>query len=240
MKVLVLGDIHGSNKWKDIILKENDCDLVIFIGDYLDSFSVSIENQIENFKDILQYKNDNSDKVILLLGNHDYHYSSFCPSGEYYSGFKSVTRLQTRDILDENIKNGNIKICHLLHGKYLLSHAGFSKTWVYSVNAEKLQGQQLVDYINDLLLSHPIDFAFNGFDSYGDNTSQGPLWVRPRSLAYDKFEDYIQIVGHTGVKRIDTGIYPTKQMILIDCLAERNSNIQYLIIEEGVPYAKVL
>ena len=70
MKILVLGDIHGRLIWKDIIEKENP-DRVIFLGDYVSTHKdISSTQQINNLEEILAYKEDNPDKVILLRGNH--------------------------------------------------------------------------------------------------------------------------------------------------------------------------
>lgn len=70
MKILVLGDIHGRTIWKDIIEKENP-DKVIFLGDYVSTHdNISSTQQLNNLEDILAYKEDNLDKVILLRGNH--------------------------------------------------------------------------------------------------------------------------------------------------------------------------
>ena len=70
MKILVLGDIHCRTIWKDIIEKENP-DRVIFLGDYVSTHEdISSTQQINNLVDILTYKENNQDKVVLLRGNH--------------------------------------------------------------------------------------------------------------------------------------------------------------------------
>ena len=70
MKTLVLGDIHGKTVWKDIIDSENP-DKIIFLGDYVSTHDkISSSQQIDNLENILSYKEDNLDKVILLRGNH--------------------------------------------------------------------------------------------------------------------------------------------------------------------------
>ena len=69
-RYLVIGDIHGRTIWKDIIEKENP-DKVIFLGDYVSTHEdISSTQQINNLEEILAYKEDNPDKVILLRGNH--------------------------------------------------------------------------------------------------------------------------------------------------------------------------
>lgn len=71
MKFLIIGDIHGRKIWKEIIEKEN-ADRVIFLGDYVSTHdNISEEEQIENLTEILRYKKENPEKVILLRGNHE-------------------------------------------------------------------------------------------------------------------------------------------------------------------------
>lgn len=70
MKILVLGDIHGRLIWNNIIKREAP-DLTIFLGDYVSTHGLeSAEQQLANLEDILNYKKDNQEKVILLRGNH--------------------------------------------------------------------------------------------------------------------------------------------------------------------------
>ncbi len=86
MKTIVLGDTHGRSFWKLITHKENP-DRVIFIGDYFDSFEISGVDQIQNFKEIIEFKWRGDCEVILLVGNHDYHYMRGI--NEQYSGYQS-------------------------------------------------------------------------------------------------------------------------------------------------------
>ena len=80
MKTIVLGDTHGRNIWKDIVAQEK-ADRVIFIGDYFDSYDLEPAIQQHNFKEIIEFKEKDECEVILLVGNHDYHY---LPMGETY------------------------------------------------------------------------------------------------------------------------------------------------------------
>jgi hypothetical protein len=70
--------------------------------------------------------------------------------------------------------------------------------------------ENIVVDLNELFKYKPKAFEFNGFDGHGDNTTQTPIWIRPRSLmqsnkkhAKSLKKDYIQIVGHTGMRRLD-------------------------------------
>lgn len=72
MKIVVIGDVHGKLIWKDILDKENP-DQVIFLGDYVSTHGLeSTEQQITNLEDILNYKRNHPDNVILLRGNHEF------------------------------------------------------------------------------------------------------------------------------------------------------------------------
>ena len=75
-KIVVIGDIHGRDTWKEIIAKEEPFDKVVFLGDYFDSYYISFKNQFINYNEIIKYKDDNKDKVITLFGNHELHYIS--------------------------------------------------------------------------------------------------------------------------------------------------------------------
>lgn len=77
MKIIALGDIHGRDIWKDIVKKESDADKIVFVGDYVDTHdNISPYKQVDNFKEIVEYKKENKDKVILLIGNHKLNMSN--------------------------------------------------------------------------------------------------------------------------------------------------------------------
>ena len=73
MKILIIPDVHGRTFWHKAKEMIDSVDKVVFLGDYLDPYpseGITTEQAIEEFKDIIQFKKDNMDKVILLLGNH--------------------------------------------------------------------------------------------------------------------------------------------------------------------------
>lgn len=79
MKILVIPDIHGRTFWKTPCQQIDKYDKIVFLGDYVDPYKhehISEKDAIENFKQILDFAEQNKDKVVLLLGNHDLHYTS--------------------------------------------------------------------------------------------------------------------------------------------------------------------
>lgn len=72
-KIIIVPDVHGRTFWKLAKEKINEIDRVVFLGDYLDPYPVediSLEKAIEGLKEIINFKKEFSEKVILLIGNH--------------------------------------------------------------------------------------------------------------------------------------------------------------------------
>ena len=72
-KILVIPDVHGRKFWHKAEEMIDKVDKVVFLGDYLDPYSyegITFEDAVMEFEDILAFKEDYSDKVVLLLGNH--------------------------------------------------------------------------------------------------------------------------------------------------------------------------
>ena len=199
MKTIFLGDTHGRSLWKDIIAKETP-DQVVFIGDYFDSYDIGSAEQQFNFKEIIEFKESNQCEVIMLVGNHDYHYY---PGSQTYSGYQHGAAPAIRQLLEEN--KHHLQMCYQLDN-ILCSHAGIGYNWL--VEQERYESGSIADFVNDIWNYKPIRFIFYGLDPYGDNKTQTPIWIRPSSLLSgnrDTFlkKDYIQIAGHTQVNKID-------------------------------------
>ncbi len=223
MKVIALGDTHGRSFWK-LIVHTQAFDKVVFIGDYFDSFNIPAEEQIRNFREIVAYKEAHPDKVVLLIGNHDYHYLPVARSiDETYAGFQDRYAFQIGHLIQEH--RDLLQVCYLWED-YLFSHAGVTQTWLDEVG---YKGEEIADFINELFRYKPQKFLFNGYDPYGDDVTQSPLWVRPRSLRKDAFhpETIRQVVGHTAMRTLDLKEDP---FFFIDTL---ETSGEYLIIENG-------
>jgi len=231
MKTVVIGDIHGRNIWKIIIEREKP-NRVIFIGDYFDSFNIERIFQIHNFKEIIQFKINNPHiEVILLIGNHDFHY--FPEIGDRsISGFQgAIPSIQINHVINEN--RHHLQMAYMFDN-ILFTHAGVSEIWLTDNN---WQGEPIDEYVNDVWKYKPLKFSFNGTEPYGDNVYQTPIWIRPRSLMKINRKNfrkkYIQVVGHTHVERIDIkGKATGGRYYFIDALTDKGG--EYLIIENGV------
>ena len=125
MKTVVIGDVHGRSLWKQIIYQEKP-DRIIFIGDYFDSFDISGVEQIQNFKEIIEYKTTSGKEVIMLIGNHDHHYY---PEVGYTgtSGYQSGIAPSINQVIDENRQH--LQMAYSFD-EFLFTHAGVSPTFM--------------------------------------------------------------------------------------------------------------
>lgn len=233
MKTIVIGDIHGRDIWKKIV--DQSFDRVIFLGDYFDTHdNIPSLDQILNFKAICDFSLKNKGKVVMLIGNHDYHYLPH--TKDRYSGYNQKYAKVIRTEILSAMEQDLLQIGHC-EGKYIMTHAGVTKTWLAS-KREMLKDfdkyKCMICSLNKLFKKDPLHFDFyRGDDSgCGDDRRQGPLWVRPGKLGIDSVEGHIQVVGHTQMLHIligelknDTGV------ILIDTLGTKFP--QYLVINNA-------
>lgn len=222
MKTLVIGDIHGRNCWENIVLN-NTFDKVVFVGDYFDSYDKNITPQIEinNFKKIIEFKKQNEKKVILLIGNHCWHYFKF--TKDKYSGYDFGKSHEVGELLHNALNNNLIQMCYV-QDNFIITHAGVTKTWVRDNNVDVTN---IEESINDLLKYKPNAFDFNigrNWSSTGDDVCQTPIWIRKNSLEKDLIDGYVQIVGHTPQKNIILD----NEVIYVDTLGTSN---EFLIID---------
>ncbi len=254
MKTLVLGDVHGRTIWKDIIEKE-DPDRVIFLGDYVSTHEgIDSDQQIEELYAILDYKENNPDKVILLRGNHDmealgFYWAECNPRVE-----EPVARyMRTKDVTNWFLSNTQWAY-QIPFTKIVCSHAGISKQFYETVEkkwsvqtsvVESCNSVRFIDKLNSLEPSELFGFTPCKLSDYaGISATQPCTWIRPSALLEYGVKDMIHVVGHTPIKHIcnlkDSFLEMSQmeEMDLInsycdvwccDCLA----NKEYLIIEDG-------
>ena len=220
-KILVLGDIHGRTCWADIIKKENP-DKVIFLGDYVSTHDdISEDQQCSNLEDILNYKEANPNKVILLRGNHDLQhlgYSWAGCSGYFNEVGKYMVSIKDRFLADTQWIH--------IEGDIIFSHSGISKTWFSTF------GFKDIKRLNNCEPSERFAFTPNNYnDLYGDSTTQPCVWIRPVALISDPLDGYIQVVGHTPLKNITNARSIKNDWPVIwfcDCLPR-----EYLVIKNN-------
>ena len=251
MKTIIIGDVHGRDQWKQIVAQEKDADTVIFLGDYFDSFDISAVEQMHNFKEIVEFKetsftnagtdDQHKTQVILLIGNHDYHY--FPEIGDSStSGYQTRMAPVIKQLITE--KREHLQVAHRI-GEFVFSHAGISSEWLDDTVTDWTE-QNMVDKINELFKYTPLSLDYRSFkmfsatewsgaSGYGNETYQGPMWIRPKALMSANKDTLrkkiIQVVGHTYQNEIDKeGKATGGRYYFVDV---QETSQEYMIITDG-------
>lgn len=128
--MIIIPDIHGRTFWKNAVGgREND--EILFLGDYVDPYT-SAEGiaQCEGMNmllDIIEFKKQHMNNVILLLGNHDLSYvSNQFPKCRYDN--KNADSI--KKALTDNLPLFKIAHEKVIAGKrYIFTHAGILPHW---------------------------------------------------------------------------------------------------------------
>lgn len=141
MRYVIIPDVHGRDFWKQAVndnIERNDT-RIIFMGDYLDTYDfehISNLHAINNFKQIIQLKKKYSEKITLLLGNHDVHYLK-----QFRHVYKSRYMInyynEIQEMFEENFGLFDIA-SEIIDGtnRILLTHAGVTMGWIQGLRAK--------------------------------------------------------------------------------------------------------
>lgn len=197
-KILVCGDVHCKKEVVDQALKlyqENNCDKLIFIGDYTDDWNDTVQQNLEILDYLFHLKHIMGDKLVLLFGNHDI---SNWIGGEFKcSGFTNIKHEQLK-FSYESAKY-YFKMAHAENG-FLITHAGVCIPWLEfflkATENKKLDDEYLTKPEKVAGLLNQYQFKLSLF--YPEDS---PLWLRPtEKVDYPPFK---QIVGHTPTALIE-------------------------------------
>lgn len=234
--MIIISDIHGRTYWKTAlkecgaISNEKLIEDVIFMGDYVDHYPyepdpmtkdyITSESEFENFKEIINFKKENLDKVTLLLGNHDMEYiSSYCVPCRMNTKYRDdITKL-----FKDNLTLFKIGT-YVQNGEKLVTftHANICPTWVESLKeleydflSTNQNGTEIckdvIDTINDLLARTNEDESLIdkigrlvhhiGHGRGGDCFAGSIVWSDLGDYLYDDYDfnwtDVYQVVAHT-------------------------------------------
>lgn len=220
--IIVIGDIHGLDIWKDITDNHPDC-WFVFLGDYLDPYEYIPRKKIlGNFYDIIAFKRSRPDDVVLLLGNHDLHY--FSSDVPISSRFDSQIADRVSMMFIENF--------HLFQyayqeGNRIFTHAGISNEWFEN----DFKGDRNLPVAEQL--NHPTDGQVEALCRVGQlrggkSGDLGGIFWADKDELNDPLHGFTQIVGHNRVKEITevAGQFGNK-IVFCDCLW----NERYLLID---------
>jgi hypothetical protein len=199
---LAIGDPHGRSFWKHYL--DEDFSAFYITGDYFDSFDVSFAKQFRNFRELCEAARQDS-RIKLCLGNHDYHYMGKV-TGQFYSGYQEKHSFEIYTILEKNMDL--LKVVYITPDNYIISHAGVS---AWFMNTMRKAGAVDIEGISEAFVQDRNILNFNGYNPYGDDITQSPIWIRPRSLEKQPVAGYNQIVGHTEMAEITEVTLPDSE-----------------------------
>lgn len=223
-KILILADIHGRQFWKDACLNHKDeFEKIVFLGDYVSPYpheKITNKKAIDVFEEVLRFKKENPEKVILLIGNHDLSYfnSSIC---ECRTDWKNWVKLN-------GMYFDNIKLFDLAwetkigDTRFFFSHSGVRKEWFEKWVKDKLfewDGDELppAEKFNklfhaayddgrnfDLKSTRDFELAMGIYSTYRgwDGWDYGSIvWADIREYGMGpEYTDVVFICGHTQLE----------------------------------------
>ena len=202
--ILIVPDVHGRSFWLPALEYTGD---VVFLGDYTDPYpQEGIDNQqaYEVFLKIIEFKQQNPDRVTLLIGNHEMQYYN----NDYGAGrFASDYSERLNKILTGEDTKGLFQLCKQVDN-YLFIHAGVTKHW-YERHLSKFEnlGETLEEKLNKVFFEkmyifHEAATKYRG----GLDETGSPLWADIREF-HDETEHFapgiFQIMGHSQMKDED-------------------------------------
>lgn len=223
MDILSISDIHGRYMWRDAPL--DDVDHVIFLGDYVDSQLYDDDEIISNLEAIIRYKKKNSQRVTLLVGNHDIQYL-------YYpqypcSGFNPAIQPMLSTLF---MDNQSLFQLAYQQGNILYTHAGVSATWLSRLLSRTGQSERIISPDDDLagflndIYQNPTTRGYlfeAGPKRGGSAPAGGPVWADRAETSTDLLAGFHQVVGHTPTQEFQTIGNETASITYTDVLGRK-------------------
>ena len=195
MKVLVLGDLHCREFWKDAVKDWNGP--IVFLGDYVDPYPYEwdedeqMPNPVDYLLEVINFKDCNPDRVTLLIGNHDYHYIDMLLDGSR-KNYSLQEKLNDLYITDKDY----FQIAKQIDDT-LFTHAGVSTAWLkrHDLTLPKTDADL---YLNEIYKTAPDIFWEMSWERGGWNSTGSPIWHDIRE--FDIEPDFFEVFGHTQLK----------------------------------------
>ena len=217
MKHLIIGDLHGKDCWKDIDIKAYD--KLIFLGDYVDHWTLPDLIIDQNLQDLIKLKKKHSEKVELLLGNHDVqylYYPHFLCSGFRPSMQRSLTYLF-------NSNKGLFKVAYQ-RDNHLFTHAGVTNAWYAQflklpiLQQIRDEGDTIADLLNKIEQTAQRGLLHQAGSIRGGYGHGGITWADREEMIADMLDGYHQVVGHTVTRDVQLVRQGDKSVTFIDVL----------------------
>lgn len=239
---LIIPDVHGRTFWEEPVkqvLEETDAH-IIFLGDYHDPYPYEWGKDedyrrisIDRFKEIIELKRANPDRITLLIGNHDCGYAignDICSSRMDY-----LNKGEIEGLFFDNTQLFQLAAETDINGKhFVFSHAGILRGWAERVFGKDLvesENFNVVDNLNNAWLvgTYGILDSLGDYDRYrgwGGYQFGSPVWSDIRSWVKTTPEETygFNIVGHTQCE---------ENPVIFGTIADLDCRRAFYLDEEG-------
>lgn len=206
-KWIIIPDVHGRQFWRSAV-RGHEEEKIIFLGDYVDPYAweeILPGEAFKELRDIIAFKEEHPDNVVLLLGNHDLGYLD-----------PSICTCRRDSYRAEKIRRefeDNLDLFDIVHiedvdgGKVLFSHAGIAENWIKhrSNLVGKMNGFR-PEHLNEMLHGNQdererlflaladVSWYRGGLDKVGS-----PVWADVEEYLNGErlLGGYLHIFGHT-------------------------------------------
>ena len=208
-KILLVPDVHGRSFWREAKNRVDEYEYIIFLGDYLDPYpweGITWEEAEKGFIEILNFKKEHSNKVVLLIGNHDYHYIDM--------QFMDCSRLNHKlrehihNVFEENKNLFQLGFAYLDDKcDYLFTHAGVYEEWLHE---NDIFVEDILNKVVSSTALSSISLWRGGVDNVGSC-----IWADIHEYYnHTPAEGWIQYVGHSQQQ---SHPHKTRAITCVDC-----------------------
>lgn len=221
--MLIIPDIHGRTFWRSAVIGR-ESDTIIFLGDYVDPYpdedGIAQVDGMVALLEVLDFKRQHPDNVILLLGNHDLSYIS---KHQYRCRYDEKNcDIIARALLD------NLSLFKIAHEaevdgrRYIFSHAGILPLWLQENKCYigSVPPGQEVEVLNREFAAGRLDepLGFVGHSRGGHMPAGSMVWADEEEhcelTEAERLPGVYQVFGHTQQQE---GPIITSHYACLDC-----------------------
>ena len=266
-KLIIIPDIHGRGFWRDAVPFVEQGAPAVFLGDYTDPYAyegITVENAVANFLNLLDFARQHSDRVTLLLGNHDLSYFGHNKDHWYVGAdrYSNQWAASWRWLFNDNADLFALCTLRTVRGRrYLLTHAGVHPEWTEALKtfndidrtdlvvvAERLESMFQESLHSSTQTDLMMSLSMVGNRRGGIYLAGSPVWADCHEFDDVEYPGVAQIFGHSQqvtIHSTESGveIIPGKARVrhnnyCIDChrcfFLDGNGQLRYLDNNEKV------
>lgn len=197
--LVIIPDLHGRSFWREAAAAFPEADF-IFLGDYLDPYpedQVSADAAFAELTAVVAFKRLNTDRVVLLWGNHDLHYVLPVLQG---SRFDAENAERNRQLFQSASGLFQLACERKIAGRrFLFTHAGVGRGWVERLSPGKAPEEITANWLNGLLTTAAAALYEVSAERGGTHEYGSPVWadLAEQQRSGNQLPGCVQVFGHS-------------------------------------------